>query len=341
MSVTSWPQLLEKLLQARELTSLESKALMSAWLNDDLLPVQTGAFLTALRAKQVTGNELASMAEVLREACYFTFKEGNSFMVDTCGTGGDGADTFNISTAVAFVSASCGVTIAKHGNRSASGSVGSADVLEGLGLKLDAPIELVSAAIEKIQISFLFAPVWHSSLAGLAPLRKKLGIRTIFNLLGPLVNPFRPKAQVLGVAKADLLDPMAEALNNLGLERAVVIHGAGGLDEGSLEGINEVRFIENGQIKSDFLDAKNLGLTPCSNEEIKGGNLSKNIDILRSVLKGNATRAQKDVVAFNTALVLWAAGKELDLEQGIKVSLEALDGYEPWEKFNQLKAFLE
>jgi len=341
MSNVSWPQLLEKLFEAKELSALESKALMSAWLNNELQPVQTGAFLAALRAKQVTGIELANMAEVLREACPFPYQASKLFLVDTCGTGGDGADTFNISTAVAFVSASCGVTIAKHGNRSASGNVGSADVLEGLGLKLDAPLDIVAKAIETIQISFLYAPVWHSSLGGLAPLRKKLGIRTVFNLLGPLVNPFSPQAQVLGVAKTELLDPMAQALNNLGLERAVVIHGAGGLDEASLEGVNEVRFLEDGQIKPGFIDVRNLGLTPTSNEEIKGGNLSKNIDILGSVLKGKATRAQKEVVALNTALVLWASGKELDLRKGVKISLEALEGDKPWEKFNELKTFLE
>ncbi len=341
MSIVSWPQLLEKLLEAKELSPIESKALISAWLNNELLPVQTGAFLTALRAKSLSGIELANMAEVLRDACSFSYQGKNSFLVDTCGTGGDGADTFNISTAVAFVSASCGVTVAKHGNRSASGNVGSADVLEGLGLKLDAPFEIVSSALEKIKISFLFAPVWHSSLAGLAPLRKKLGIRTVFNLLGPLVNPFRPQAQVLGVAKSELLDPMADALNQLGLERAIVIHGGGGLDEASLEGLNEVRFIENGQIRSDFIDVTNLGLTPTSNEELKGGNLSTNIDILRSILNGKGTKAQREVVALNTALVLWVSGKEMDLSKGIKSSLETLESSKPWDKFNELKNFLE
>ncbi len=341
MSIISWPKLLEKLLEANDLSSLESKALMSAWLDNELLPVQTGAFLAALRAKGLTGVELSNMAEVLREACSFSYEGDKSFLVDTCGTGGDGADTFNISTAVAFVSASCGVNIAKHGNRSASGKVGSADVLEGLGLKLDAPLEEVSKALERVQISFLFAPVWHSSLAGLAPLRKKLGVRTVFNLLGPLVNPFRPQAQVLGVAKAELLDPMAEALKNLGLERAIVVYGAGGLDEASLEGVNEVRFVENGQIRPDFIDVRDLALTQTSNEEIKGGDLSTNIDILRSLLNGKATRPQKEVVALNTALVFWASGKEMDLSKGIKIALDALEGNKPWEKFDELKRFLE
>ncbi len=340
MSIVSWPKLLEKLLASHELSSVEAKALMNAWLDNELLPVQTGAFLTALRAKQVTGLELSTMAEVLREACSFSFSGSDVFMVDTCGTGGDGADTFNISTAVAFVAASCGVTIAKHGNRSASGKVGSADVLEGLGLKLNAPFQVVSDAIERTKVTFLFAPVWHSSLVNLAPLRKSLGVRTIFNLLGPLVNPFRPKAQVLGVAKPELLDPMAEALKNLGLERAVVVHGAGGLDEASLEGINQVRFLENGQISSDVLDIKELGLSPASNNSLKGGSLSMNKEILMSVLQGKGTQAQTEVVALNSALVLWASGIEVDLTQGIKMALKTIEISKPWDKFNELKNFL-
>ena len=321
MSVVSWPKLLEKLLQANELSAIEAKALMNAWLNDELLPVQTGAFLAALRAKQISGLELSTMAAVLREACSFPYTIPESFMVDTCGTGGDGADTFNISTAVAFVAASAGVTIAKHGNRSASGKVGSADVLEGLGIKLDAPMQLVVEAVEKTKITFLFAPVWHSSLVGLAPLRKSLGVRTVFNLLGPLVNPFRPKAQVLGVAKPELLDPMAEALKNLGLKRAVVVHGAGGLDEASLEGTNQVRFLEDGELKSQILDIEELGLTSFPNSELSGGSLETNKEILLNLFQGRGTQAQREVVALNTAFVLWASGLETNLRKGIQITL--------------------
>ena len=157
MTIISWPNLLEKLFRKEDLTSSEAKALMNAWLENQLAPVQTGAFLSAFRAKQVSGIELSSMAEVLIEACKLPFEIPNDFMVDTCGTGGDGADTFNISTAVAFLAASCGVKVAKHGNRSASGKVGSADVLEALGIKLDASLQLVSSAIEQTKITFLFA----------------------------------------------------------------------------------------------------------------------------------------------------------------------------------------
>ncbi len=341
MSIVSWPKLLEKLLQANELSAIEAKALMNAWLNHELSPVQTGAFLAALRAKQISGLELSTMAAVLREACIFPYTIPESFMVDTCGTGGDGADTFNISTAVAFVAASAGVTIAKHGNRSASGKVGSADVLEGLGIKLDAPMQLVVDAVEKTKITFLFAPVWHSSLVGLAPLRKSLGVRTVFNLLGPLVNPFRPKAQVLGVAKPELLDPMAEALKNLGLKRAVVVHGAGGLDEASLEGTNQVRFLEDGEIKSQIIDIEELGLTSFPNSALSGGSLETNKDILLNLFQGRGTQAQREVVALNTAFVFWASGLETNLSKGVQISLNCMDLSKPLNKFNDLKEFLK
>ena len=245
-AIPSWSALLETVLQGDDLSSDQAKGLMQAWLAEELTPVQTGAFLAAMRAKGMVAAELAAMAMVLRNACPLPCERPGLAMVDTCGTGGDGADTFNISTAVAFTAAACGVAVAKHGNRSASGKVGSADVLEGLGLHLKAPLKTVVDAVTSTGITFLFAPAWHPALVNLAPLRRSLGIRTVFNLLGPLVNPLRPQAQVLGVARADLLDPMAGALQQLGLDRAVVVHGAGGLDEASLAGPNQLRLIEGG-----------------------------------------------------------------------------------------------
>tara|TARA_Y100001968_G_scaffold41358_1_gene31464 strand:+ start:3735 stop:4769 length:1035 start_codon:yes stop_codon:yes gene_type:complete len=339
-STYPWPKLLESILLGKNLTDIEAKTLMKAWLGEELTAVQTGAFLSALRSKGVSGVELSSMAAVLREACSLPCDLPSIPMVDTCGTGGDGADTFNISTAVAFLSASCGANIAKHGNRSASGKVGSADVLEGLGLRLDAPLSKVVEAITVKKISFLFAPAWHPSLVNLAPLRKSLGIRTIFNLLGPLVNPLRPKAQVLGVAKSDLLDPMAEALQKLGLERAVVVYGAGGLDEASLQGPNQIRFLEHGKITSLNLDPSYFGLSTISNDQLKGGDLNTNINILSSLLKGSGNKPQNNVVALNNSLVLWAGGIEKDLKSGFARSLDNLNAGEAWTVFENLKSFL-
>ncbi len=332
--------ILEKLLEGEELNEDSSTWLMESWLNNQFEPVQTGALLAAFRSKGISGSELSCMAKVLQNACKIPIDLPHFELVDTCGTGGDGANTFNISTAVAFVSASCGVNIAKHGNRSASGKVGSADVLENLGLPLQAPLETVVHALNKFRITFLFAPSWHSSLVSLAPLRKSLGIRTVFNLLGPLVNPLRPNAQVLGVASSKLLDPMSLALKGMGLKRAVVVHGAGGLDEASLQGPNEFRFLENGLLRSEIFSPEDFGLNCISNENLCGDDLQTNSLILKSLLLGEGKKSHKDVVAFNAGLVLWASGIEDDLRLAIQKSLDCLETNKSWILFNDLKTFL-
>jgi len=332
--------ILESLLSSNDLTDEQSNYLMNSWLENKIEPVQTGAFLAAFRAKGVSGDELSAMAKILQNAS-ITPSELPSFdLVDTCGTGGDGANTFNISTAVAFVSAALGVKIAKHGNRSASGKVGSADVLENLGLPLKVSSEKVVEALKNLGITFLFAPSWHPSLVNLAPLRKSLGVRTIFNLLGPLVNPFRPRSQVLGVAKADLLDPISIALKGMGLKRAVVVHGAGGLDEASLAGPNQFRFLDKDIIRSESINPSDLGLTEISNESLKGDDLNTNSQILMSLLKGKGNMHHKEVVALNTALVLWVSGAEDDLSLGVKRALDCLNTDKSWLLFKQLKDFL-
>jgi len=275
----SFSAILESLISANDLTEEQSIYLMNSWLENKIEPVQTGACLAAFRAKGVSGVELSAMAKILQDASITPSDLPTFDLVDTCGTGGDGANTFNISTAVAFVSAALGVKIAKHGNRSASGKVGSADVLEKLGLPLNVSSEKIVEALKNLGITFLFAPSWHPSLVNLAPLRKSLGVRTIFNLLGPLVNPFRPKSQVLGVAKADLLDPISLALKGMGLKRAVVVHGAGGLDEASLAGSNQFRFLDKEAIRTEIINPSDLGLTEISNESLKGDDLKTNSQI--------------------------------------------------------------
>ena len=332
--------ILESLLLGNDLANEESKYLMNSWLSNQIEPVQTGAFLAAFRAKGVSGEELSTMANVLQAASNTPSFLPDYDLVDTCGTGGDGANTFNISTAVAFVSAALGVKIAKHGNRSASGKVGSADVLENLGLPLKASPEKFIEALKIYGITFLFAPSWHPSLINLAPLRKSLGVRTIFNLLGPLVNPLRPSSQVLGVAKLDLLDPMSIALKGMGQKRAIVVHGSGGLDEASLAGENQFRFLENGLIRAESFAPSDLGLIELSNETLKGDDLKTNSEILISLLKGQGERAHKQVVAFNTALVLWASGIEDNLTLGVKKSLDCLESDKSWRLFVQLRDFL-
>ncbi len=336
----SWSGLLELLLCGENLSAAQATDLMQAWLSESLTPVQTGAFLAGFRAKGMEAEELAAMAAVLREACALPCGRPDRFLVDTCGTGGDGADTFNISTAVAFTAAACGVDVAKHGNRSASGKVGSADVLEGLGLNLKAPLQTVVEAIPATGVTFLFAPAWHPALVNLAPLRRSLGVRTVFNLLGPLVNPLKPQAQVLGVARKDLLDPIAGALQRLGLERAVVVHGAGGLDEASLAGPNDLRLIEAGAIRSLQLSSEELGLVTADLEALKGGDLQCNQTILQQVLQGRGELAQRDVVALNTALVLWAAGFDMDLSTAAARAAKSLDQGLPWTRLETLRDHL-
>ena len=332
--------ILESLLSANDLTDEQSNFLMNSWLNNKIEPVQTGALLAAFRAKGIAGAELSVMAKVLQDASITPSDLPDFELVDTCGTGGDGANTFNISTAVAFVSAALGVKIAKHGNRSASGKVGSADVLENLGLPLKVSSEKVVEALRLLGITFLFAPSWHPSLVNLAPLRKSLGIRTIFNLIGPLVNPLRPKSQVLGVAKANLLDPISIALKGMGLNRAVVVHGAGGIDEASLAGANQFRFVDKNSIKDEIIHPSELGLSEISNESLRGDDLQTNSQILISLLKGHGNKYHKEVVALNTALVLWASGIEDDLSLGVKLSLNCLNTDKSWLLFKQLRDFL-
>ncbi len=332
--------ILETLLSSNDLTDEQANFLMNSWLENKIEPVQTGAFLAAFRAKGIAGNELSVMAKVLQNASKSPSNLPDFELADTCGTGGDGANTFNISTAVAFISATLGVKIAKHGNRSASGKVGSADVLENLGLPLNVSSEKVIQALRNFDITFLFAPSWHPSLVNLAPLRKSLGVRTIFNLLGPLVNPLRPKSQVLGVAKANLLDPMSIALKGMGLKRAVVVHGSGGLDEASLAGANHFRFLDNDSIRSEIISPGDIGLSEVSNESLKGDDLPTNSRILMSLLKGEANKHHKEVVALNTALVLWASGSEDNLSLGVQRSLDCLNTNKPWLLFEQLRDFL-
>lgn len=332
--------ILDNLLYGHDLNELSARRLMNLWLTNEIQPVQTGALLAGLRAKGATGIELASMAKELLDFCNLPIQRPELYMLDTCGTGGDGANTFNISTAVAFVSSCCGVNIAKHGNRSASGKVGSADVLSNLGLNLNASLEKVILAVEEIGITFLFAPAWHKSLINLAPLRKNLGIRTIFNQLGPLVNPLRPNAQVLGVASEDLLYPMAVALDRMGMKRAIVIHGHGSLDEASLEGDNKLIFVDNGQITRSSINISDFGYKNFDNNNLTVSDNTSNEEILELVLNGKAHESQVNVVALNTALVLWAARKEENIEKGIGIALEKMNQGIPWEKLQDLKNYL-
>ena len=333
--------ILETILQGNDLDENMASILMNAWLNEEISPIKSSAILAGLRCKRVTGIELATMANILLDACILPISRPDLYVVDTCGTGGDGANTFNISTAVAFVASACGVNVAKHGNRSASGKVGSADVLLNLGINLNASPEKVINALNDIGITFLFAPAWHKSLAKLAPIRKDLGVRTVFNQLGPLVNPLRPNAQVLGVASEDLLKPMALALQKLGMQRAIVIYGYGGLDEASLEGQNKIIFLDNGVLNSSTVDFSDFKFKNISNNELVVRGDLTNEEILISVLNGKGNKSHISVVASNTALVIWAAGIENDLSNCINIAFSSIEKGLPMQKFLELKSYLK
>jgi anthranilate phosphoribosyltransferase len=334
--------LLHQLLAGDSLTAAQAAMLMQGWLSEGIPPVLSGALLVALQTKGVSGSELAGMAQVLQgQAARTADQTFPQPLIDTCGTGGDGASTFNISTAVAFVAAAAGLAVAKHGNRSASSQVGSADVLEALGIHLAAPAEKIRDAVAEVGITFLFAPGWHPAMKAVAPLRKLLKIRTVFNLLGPLVNPFAPTGQVIGVYDRTLIAPMAEALNHLGKQRAIVVHGRERLDEAGLGDLTDMAVLADQQVELQTLDPQAVGLGKAAIETLRGGDVATNADILRKVLQGKGTIAQRDAVALNAALALQVGDRVSSTQAGVQVALEILQSGAAWSKLEQLVEFLK
>ncbi|PSB16558.1 anthranilate phosphoribosyltransferase [Phormidesmis priestleyi ULC007] len=338
-TVGSWSSLLQQLLDRQSLSQAQAAALMQGWLAGAVPPVLSGALLAALQSKGVSAAELAGMARVLQQQASPASISAIP-LIDTCGTGGDGASTFNISTAVAFVAAAAGVPVAKHGNRSASSRVGSADVLEALGINLGAPAEKIRLAVEVVGITFLFAPGWHPALKAVAPIRQLLKVRTVFNLLGPLVNPLRPSGQVIGVFDASLLETIAQALNELGTQRAIVLHGRERLDEAGLGDLTDLAILSDRQVQSATIDPKALGLAPAPLDALRGGDVQTNAEILQAVLQGKGTPAQQDVVALNAALALQVGEATTSYAQGIALAKEVLATGAAWDTLERLVKFL-
>lgn len=344
-----WSLLLQQLLDRQSLNQEQAAALMQGWLTEAIQPALSGAILAAIQAKGVSASELAGMAQVLQAQSLGASNPAPlpTPLIDTCGTGGDRASTFNISTTVAFVAAAAGVAVAKHGNRAASSKVGSADVLEALGVNLNAEPERIKAAVSEVGITFLFAPGWHPAMKYVAPIRRALKVRTVFNLLGPLVNPLRLTGQVMGVSEPGLVETIAEALQQLGRSRAIVLHGREKLDEAGLADVTQLAVVEDGQLHSVTLDPKQLGLSPAPTSAIRGGELEENVTILRNVLQGKGTPAQQDVIALNTALALRVSGllpedghADAVYQKGIGLAKEILASGAAWTKLEQLVAFL-
>jgi anthranilate phosphoribosyltransferase len=255
--------------------------------------------------------------------------------VDTCGTGGDGADTFNISTAVAFVVAGAGVRVAKHGNRAVSSKSGSADVLKCLGVNIEASLSTVERCIEEAGIGFLFAPLMHKAMKHAATVRKELGFRTLFNLLGPLTNPANAHAQVLGVYDSRWVNPLAEVLRDLGSRRALVVHGFDGLDEITLTSETQVSELKNDNVTSFTIDPKEYGYSLCSANDLKGGSPKENAGIIRDILNGT-TGPKTDIVILNAAAAIYVGGKADSIEKGILVAANSIDSGAANKKFEQL-----
>jgi anthranilate phosphoribosyltransferase len=306
----------------RDLTEDEAAAAMEEMMTGEATPGQVGALLTALRVKGESVSEISGMARVMRTKSLHVEIEGP--LLDTCGTGGAAFDPFNVSTAAAFVCAGAGVRVAKHGNRAATSASGSADVLEALGAKLDLAPEQVAACIEKSGVGFMFAQAFHPAMRFVGPVRREIGIRTIFNFLGPLTNPASAGHQLLGVSDATLAPKIAEVLGRLGTQRALVVHSEDGLDEVSLSAPTQVFEPRDGGIFSYTVTPEDAGLDRVPLEVLRSGTPAENATRLRAVLAGN-TGPDRDFVLLNAGAALVAAGKAVDVKQGVALAAQSID----------------
>jgi len=327
-----------EVVEGKDLSEEEASKAMAHIMEGEALPTQIASFLTALRMKGETSQEIAGFARAMRaKAVRIRAKEGEC-VVDTCGTGGDGCGTFNISTAVAFVAAGGGLTVAKHGNRSVSSKSGSADVLEALGVKITLPPEKVEECLQENGLAFLFAPSFHPAMKHALGPRKEIGIRTAFNLLGPLTNPAGATVHLLGLYREDLTRPVAEVLKSLGSKAAFVVHGADHSDEISITGKTTVCQLKEGAITNYQIQPEEVGLRRANLEAIRGGTPEKNAQILLQILKGDPGPT-RDVVLLNGAAVFVASGRVPNLREGIEMARESIDSGKAMKKLEGLIEF--
>jgi len=328
------------------LRGAEAEEIMEELLGGRLGTPEIVRLLNALNARSYRAEELAGFARAMRRHATRVFADGETLperMVDTCGTGGDDSGTFNISTAAAIVAAAAGARVAKHGNRAASSKCGSADVLEALDVRIDLPFERIGQGIREIGIGFLFAQAAHTAARHAMPARKQLGVRTIFNLLGPLTNPAKAQAQVLGVFSADVLDVVAETLAELGTEHALVVHGAGKLDEISLAGPTIVAEVRGGNLRKYGVTPEQFGKKPAPLDAIRGGSLQDNAAVIRSIFDGimenEEDRARRDIVVINASAALVAAAVAEDFRDGAEQAERAIVSGATAEKLEALRKF--
>jgi anthranilate phosphoribosyltransferase len=325
------------MLDGRDLTREEAREAMHEIMRGEATQAQIAGFLVALRAKGETADEIAGCAEAMR-GHVLAVQPQRTDLVDTAGTGGDGKHTLNISTAAALVAAAAGAGVAKHGNRAASSQTGSADVLEALGFELDIPPEAIAQSIDELGFGFMFAQAHHPAMKYAAPVRKELGTRTVFNVLGPLTNPARARAQVVGVYSAALVRPIAEALVQLGSHRAFVVHGADGIDELSPTGPNLVCEVVDGGVRERTIDPAELGLEPCRIEELAGGSPPENAALIRAVFEGEQS-GRRSAILLNAAGAIAAGGHAEDLHEGIELARAAIDSGAATARLDELISF--
>ena len=319
--MTGFTDYLSKITDGQALAEDDMAACIELLMDGKVENEQAGQFLTALARRGETASEIAGAAKTLRKlASTIDAPDG---AIDCCGTGGDGLQTYNISTAVALVAAGCGVPVAKHGNRSASSKSGAADVLEKLGVNLSMEKGKLEKALKELNFCFLMAPNHHAAMKNVSEVRKSLGTRTIFNLLGPLANPANAKKQLIGVYDSKWLRPMAEALQSLGTTKAMIVHGADGLDEISLSAPTDAIILENGAITERKFAPSDFGLGFIMPDFIKGGDAAQNADALKALLEGKKS-AYRDMVLANTAALLWV-NDNTDFKDGVKIAAEAID----------------
>jgi len=321
-AATDLRPLLAQVASGRALSESEAEAAFDIIMNGDATPSQMGAFLMALRVRGETVDEITGAARIMRAKALAI--EAPPGTIDTCGTGGDGSGTFNVSTASALVAAGCGVSVAKHGNRALSSKSGSADVLTALGVNIDADMAVVRRCLWEVGIGFLMAPRHHSAMRHVAPTRVELATRTIFNLLGPMSNPAGAKRQLVGVFAPEWVVPMAEVLGRLGAERAWVVHGAG-IDELTTAGVSTVAEFKDGRVTSFEVAPEDAGLARVPRDALRGGEPAHNAAQMRELL-GGATGPLRDIVLLNSAAALFVAGRAADLREGVRMAAEALDG---------------
>ena len=330
---------ISKLLDGTQLARAEARAVMDEIMRGEATPAQIGGFLIALRAKGETPDEITGCAEAMRDHV-LAVRPRRDDLVDTAGTGGDGAHTINISTAAALVAAAAGAAVAKHGNRAVSSACGSADVLEALGYTLEQEPQRIARSIDELGFGFLFAPAHHPAMRHAAAVRKEFATRTVFNVLGPLTNPAGARAQVVGVYSPELVRPIAEVLAQLGARRAYVVHGGGGIDELSPVGPNLIaEVVDGGQVIERRLDPEaELGIPRCSVDELRGGKPAENAEAIREVFAGKSG-GRRDAILLNAAGAIAASGHAADLREGLEVACRTIDSGAAGERLELLISF--